>query len=102
MLQWEYRLCLFQLLCFWNVEDNKFPGFESVSVISKLLYSKTIGTRYVAGRYICIECGARGNPVITSSNNKIEFEINTAGAFDYVTHTDDCQLAKLIKLIRGY
>jgi len=76
---------------------NKERLSEINDVINKLLFSCSIGTRYVAGRYICPECGARGEPVVNASPL-----ISEAGAFDLVTHTDDCLFLKLIKLIRGY
>lgn len=81
---------------------NKERLSEINNVVNKLLFSCSIGTRYVAGRYICVECGARSNSVVTDRVIKEEPGVSVTGAFDYVTHTDDCQFAKLIKLIRGY
>jgi hypothetical protein len=79
---------------------NKERLSEINNVINKLLSSKTIGTRYVAGcRYICVECGARSEPVISDRNAPPP---SIDGTFDLVKHTEDCLLANLIKLIRGY
>ena len=84
--------------CVYDELDEIRENAKKIAItVERLLSSHSIGTSFVAGRYICIECGARST-----------FDINiigqppTHGAFDYVRHTDDCLFERLIDITRKY